>query len=76
MLAKKEQLISQVHSEFIKQFETEPKLLTLTPGRVNIIGEHTDYNEGLAIPVAIDRWICTAVCKSPDNSSTISEVQS
>ena len=71
MLVSKEQLIKKVQSRFNKQFEIEPKLLTLTPGRVNIIGEHTDYNEGLAIPVAIDRWICTAVCKSPDNSSTI-----
>ncbi|SVC85608.1 uncharacterized protein METZ01_LOCUS338462, partial [marine metagenome] len=71
MLVSKEQLIKKVQSRFNKQFEIEPKLLTLTPGRINIIGEHTDYNEGLAIPVAIDRWICTAVCKSPDNSSTI-----
>ena len=71
MVGNKEQLISQVRSEFKKQFKIKPKLITLTPGRVNIIGEHTDYNKGLAMPTAIDRWICAAVCESPDKLFTI-----
>ena len=71
MVANKEQLIRQVQAEFNKQFKAEPTLLTLTPGRINIIGEHTDYNEGHAMPAAIDRWICGAVCKSHNKSSTI-----
>ena len=71
MVANKEKLIRQVRAEFKKQFKSEPKLLTLTPGRINIIGEHTDYNDGLAMPTAIDRWICGAVCESPDKSFTI-----
>jgi len=71
MVANKEQLIRQARAEFKKQFKSEPKLLTLTPGRINIIGEHTDYNDGLAMPTAIDRWICGAVCESPDKSFTI-----
>jgi len=32
----------------------------MAPGRLNVIGEHTDYNGGLAMPGAIDRWICVA----------------
>ena len=71
MVVNKEQLIRQVQAEFKNQFKSEPKLITLTPGRINIIGEHTDYNEGLAMPVAIDRWICGAICKSSNKSSTI-----
>ena len=71
MVVNKEQLIRQVQAEFKNQFKSEPKLITLTPGRLNIIGEHTDYNEGLAMPAAIDRWICGAVCKSHNKSSTI-----
>ena len=70
-MANKEQLIRQVQAEFKKQFKFEPKVLTLTPGRINIIGEHTDYNEGLAMPAAIERWICGAVSKSSNKSFTI-----
>ena len=70
-MTKKEELIRQARAEFKKQFETEPTLLTLTPGRINIIGEHTDYNEGLAMPAAIDRWICGAICERRDKSFTI-----
>jgi len=67
----KEQLIRQARAECKKQYKSEPKFLTLTPGRINIIGEHTDYNEGLAMPVAIDRWICGAVCECQDKLFTI-----
>ena len=66
-----EQLINQIRVEFNLQFGNEPDNITLTPGRINIIGEHTDYNDGLAMPAAIDRWICAAVCRSNSESSTI-----
>ncbi|HEX5013872.1 MAG TPA: galactokinase [Candidatus Limnocylindrales bacterium] len=36
------------------------------PGRVNLIGEHTDYNEGFVLPVAIDRWIMMALVPTDD----------
>jgi len=67
----KEQLIRQARAECKKQYKSEPKFLTLTPGRINIIGEHTDYNEGLAMPATIDRWICGAVCECQDKLFTI-----
>ena len=67
----REQLINQIRVEFNLQFGKEPDNITLTPGRINIIGEHTDYNDGLAMPAAIDRWICAAVCRSNSESSTI-----
>lgn len=38
---------------FLKQFSQKPKLIVRSPGRVNIIGEHTDYNEGFVLPAAI-----------------------
>ncbi len=36
------------------------------PGRVNLIGEHTDYNEGYVLPAAIDRWTYIAIKKNAD----------
>jgi galactokinase len=44
----------QAQREFIDQFEYQPTLLVYAPGRVNIIGEHTDYNDGFVMPCAID----------------------
>lgn len=44
---------------FSDRFGLEPDLVVRAPGRVNLIGEHTDYNEGFVLPMAIDRalWI-------------------
>jgi len=38
-----------------------PTLLAWAPGRINLIGGHTDYNDGLALPAAINRWIAVAI---------------
>jgi galactokinase len=43
------------------KFGEEPELVTSAPGRVNLIGEHTDYNGGFVLPCAIDRRIAVAV---------------
>ena len=51
--------------EFHRRFEGEP-LVVRAPGRVNLIGEHTDYNEGFVLPIAIDRDIRFAVCRRQD----------
>lgn len=44
-----------------KRFEGVPRWLLRAPGRVNLIGEHTDYNDGFVLPMAIDRWVWLAV---------------
>lgn len=48
---------------FLRHFQTEP-LLIISPGRVNLIGEHTDYNEGYVLPGAIDKAIVVALSPS------------
>ena len=46
-----------------------------SPGRINLIGEHTDYNEGFVMPAAIDRDIVAAIDFSIDDHSTLYSVK-
>jgi galactokinase len=51
----------RVRSAFRERFGAEPPILVRAPGRVNLIGEHTDYNDGFVLPMAIDRSVCIAL---------------
>ena len=51
----------RVSAVFVEQFEQQPDLLVRAPGRVNLIGEHTDYNDGFVLPCAIDYETCVAI---------------
>ncbi len=46
---------------FRGRYGQQPCWVGWGPGRINIIGEHTDYNGGLAMPAAIDRWVVVAL---------------
>ena len=59
-------LLSQLAASFQRTFHADP-LLICSPGRVNLIGEHTDYNEGFVLPAAIDKAIYLAVGPRQDN---------
>jgi galactokinase len=50
----------RARSAFRGAFGSEPRWGAAAPGRVNLIGEHTDYNDGFVLPMAIDR-VCVAV---------------
>jgi len=47
--------LRQLHAAFVTRFGAPPAFVVRAPGRVNLIGEHTDYNEGFVLPIAIDR---------------------
>jgi galactokinase len=51
------QRVARVHRLFREQFGGPPELTVQAPGRVNLIGEHTDYNDGFVFPMAIERSI-------------------
>jgi len=56
-----------VKSVFIEHFGYPPALMAKSPGRINLIGEHTDYNLGFVLPAAIDLCAFVAVAKRNDN---------
>jgi galactokinase len=58
-------LAQQTEADFVKTFGGEPKWVGAAPGRVNIIGEHTDYNDGFVFPMAIERY--TVIAAAPNN---------
>ncbi|MES2330603.1 MAG: galactokinase [Bacteroidota bacterium] len=58
-------IISQIKDIFQQHFGT-PDLLVRSPGRINLIGEHTDYNLGFVLPAAIDKAIYIAISKRDD----------
>jgi galactokinase len=64
-------LIHQTTRFFKDTFGAEPQKVVLSPGRINIIGEHIDYNDGFVLPAAIDKIICFAFEKNNSKSSKI-----
>ena len=63
----KNSLIKIAKKEFEKKYGFLDFSIAVAPGRINIIGEHTDYNNGLAMPIAINRWICCVSKKRTDS---------
>jgi galactokinase len=64
-------LIQNTVSFFEKSFGSSPQKTVLSPGRINIIGEHIDYNDGYVLPAAIDKVICFAFEKNNTKTSKI-----
>jgi galactokinase len=55
-----EDLCEQTAGEFRQRWSREPQYVVAAPGRVNLIGEHTDYNGGFVLPMAIERYVVIA----------------
>jgi galactokinase len=64
-------LASYVAELFAKTYGRQPRWIAAAPGRVNIIGEHTDYNEGFVFPMAIDRYTLIAAAPSLNGAKEI-----
>ena len=61
------EIIDAVEETFKKKFGENP-LLVRSPGRVNLIGEHTDYNQGFVLPAAIDKAVIFAIAPRSDRT--------
>jgi galactokinase len=60
------ELASAASEQFAKTFGRAPVWVAAAPGRVNVIGEHTDYNDGFVFPMAIDRYTVIAAAPAGD----------
>ena len=58
-------MANDIKRQFIELYGKDPIIIT-APGRVNLIGEHTDYNNGFVLPGAIDKKITLAVALNDD----------
>ena len=67
----KNNLVSDYRKIFLQKFKSIPTIISSAPGRVNIIGEHTDYNLGLAMPMAVDKWIISMISERSDKKINV-----
>lgn len=58
---------------FRSKHHTDPEILAIAPGRVNLIGEHTDYNDGFVFPAAIDKEVLVAASQVGTQTTLFSE---
>ncbi len=59
-------MIDSIKEKFVSLYNEEP-VVVRSPGRINLIGEHTDYNNGFVLPAAIDKAIYVAVTARGDD---------
>jgi galactokinase len=65
-----------LEQSFLTHFNTKPEFIVRAPGRVNLIGEHTDYNDGFVLPMAIDRAVWIALSPRTDSQVRIHSLDS
>jgi galactokinase len=66
-----ENRIEKIRHLFEREFGVAPHVIARAPGRVNLIGEHTDYNDGFVFPVAIDRDVYVAARATGDDRARL-----
>src|SRR5215212_2467185 len=65
------ELIERIRSIFQGKFGSAPAHVARAPGRVNLLGEHVDYNEGFVLPAAIDRAVWLAFSPEETDQTTL-----
>jgi galactokinase len=65
---------ADIVAQFTKHFGQPPRWVVRAPGRVNLIGEHTDYNDGFVLPLAIDRAVWIALRPRDDRRISVYSV--
>ena len=71
-----DELARQAERAYSDIFDGDPSVVVAAPGRVNLIGEHIDYNDGFVLPMAIERYVVIAATKSDAVNATAARVHS
>ena len=66
-----QEVYDKVVAEFAAKFGAKPDVVAYAPGRIEVLGNHTDYNEGYVFSAAIDKGTFFAVSKSEDDKVTL-----
>jgi galactokinase len=64
-------VLERLIKAFETQFDSLPEMVVRAPGRVNLIGEHTDYNDGFVLPMAINQAVWIALQPAAGNDVTV-----
>jgi galactokinase len=67
--------VARARAGFVERFGTQPEGVWAAPGRVNVIGEHTDYNGGFVLPVAMEHTTRAAVARRDDGRVAFASLQ-
>src|SRR3954463_2476416 len=70
------QLIARASDRFQERYGRDPQWIAAAPGRVNIIGEHIDYNDGFVLPMAIERYCVIAADSASDAAVNSAQIYS
>ncbi len=71
-----EEMVESVMHGFAAAFgDTAHVLVAMAPGRVNLIGEHTDYNDGFVLPMTLDRGVYFAIRKRADRKVRVASMR-
>ena len=70
------QIVESVRTHFVERYGREPDGVWSAPGRVNLIGEHTDYNGGLCLPIALPHRTFAAAAVRDDGVLLVCSLQS
>jgi galactokinase len=64
-----QKLAAETAQQFVQSYGRPPRWIVAAPGRVNVIGEHTDYNDGFVLPMAIEHYAVMAADRSTDGKN-------
>jgi len=66
-----QKVAAETSEAFLKAYGRPPRWMVAAPGRVNVIGEHTDYNDGFVLPMAIEHYAVMAADRPADGQAVI-----